>query len=71
MAEHGLVAPVGHLGLQKLIDTNRDQSNKRVPALARTCQRMVVVQLELVNAQALRPFGGFARIPIFTEFRPS
>ena len=53
MAEFGLVAPIGRLGLRKLIDVIGDENDDRIPALARSCLQMLVDQLELVNAQLL------------------
>jgi transposase len=35
MAEHGLIAPIGRIGLQGLIEIVRDDSDERVPASAR------------------------------------
>ena len=53
MAELGLVAPIGRLGLQGLIEIVRDDSDARVPTSARTCLKMLADQLDLVNRQAL------------------
>jgi transposase len=50
MAEYGIVAPIGRAGLQRLIEMIGDES---VPPLARACLRLLVIQLQLVNAQAL------------------
>jgi transposase len=53
MAEFGLVAPIGRLGLQSLIEIVRDDSDDRVPGCARACLNMLADQLDLVNCQAL------------------
>lgn len=53
MAEFGLVAPVGRLGLQSLIEIARDEADARVPESARVCLKMLADQLDLVNRQAL------------------
>lgn len=53
MAEFGLVAPVGRLGLQSLIGIARDDGDPRVPESARLCLKMLAEQLDLVNRQAL------------------
>ncbi len=53
MAEYGIVAPIGRQGLQRLIETIADESDERVPPLARACLQLLVTQLQLVNAQAL------------------
>jgi transposase len=53
MAEYGLVAPVGRNGLQKLTEVIDDETDARVPAEARLCLKMLVVQLQLVNVHAL------------------
>ena len=53
MAEFGLVAPIGRLRLQSLIQIVRDDSDDRVPGCARACLNMLADQLDLVNCQAL------------------
>jgi transposase len=53
LAEFGLVAPIGRLGLQGLIGIVRDDGDERVPASTRTCLKMLADQLDLVNRQAL------------------
>jgi transposase len=53
MAEYGIVAPIGREGLQTLIEMIVEESDERVPPLARACLRLLVTQLQLVNAQAL------------------
>ena len=53
MAEYGIVAPSGREGLQRLIEMIVNASDERVPPLARGCLRLLVTQLQLVNAQAL------------------
>ena len=52
MAEYGIVAPIGREGLKRLIEIV-DASDARVPPLARGCLRLLVTQLQLVDAQAL------------------
>jgi transposase len=52
MAEYGIGSPIGREGLQRLIEIIVDAS-ERVPPLARACLRLLVTQLQLVNAQAL------------------
>lgn len=53
MAEFGLAAPIGRLGLQGLIEIIRDDADERVPAHARICLKLLADQLDLVNRQAL------------------
>jgi transposase len=53
LAEYGIVAPIGREGLQRLIEMVVDESAERVPPLARACLRLLVTQLQLVNARAL------------------
>ena len=53
MAEFGLAAPIGRLGLQGLIEIVRDGADERVPASARICLKLLADQLDLVNRQAL------------------
>jgi transposase len=53
MAEFGLIAPIGRIGLQRLIETINDETDERVPPGARLCIKMLAAQLQLVNAQVL------------------
>lgn len=53
MAEFGLVAPIGRIGLRGLIEIVRDEADERVPAHARICLKLLADQLDLVNRQAL------------------
>lgn len=53
MAEFGLAAPIGRMGLQGLIEIVRDEADMRVPASARICLKLLADQLDLVNRQAL------------------
>lgn len=53
MAEFGLAAPIGRLGLQGLIEIVRDEADERVPVSARICLKLLADQLDLVNRQAL------------------
>ena len=53
MAEFGLVAPIGRLGLQGLVKIVRDETDARVPRSARICLKLLADQLDLVNRQAL------------------
>jgi transposase len=48
LAEFGIVAPVGRLGLDRLLAVIADQSDERVPAVARACLAMAVEQYRLV-----------------------
>ena len=53
MAEYGLVAPVGHNGLQRLIAIIADHGDDRLPAMARASLIVLVSQLQLLNEQVL------------------
>jgi transposase len=53
MAEFGLAAPIGRMGLQGLIEIVRDEADERVPMSARICLKLLADQLDLVNRQAL------------------
>lgn len=53
LAEFGIVAPVGRLGLDRLFAVIADPSDIRVPAAARTCLAMLVDQYQLVVAHLL------------------
>ena len=54
LAEFGIVAPVGRLGLEKLLEVVADTEDHRLPAAARTCLRMLAAQLTVVKAQILQ-----------------
>ena len=54
LAEFGLVAPVGRMGLQTLINILFDETDGRVPTEARHCLQMLADQLRLANAQILK-----------------
>lgn len=53
MAEYGLVAPVGRVGLQRLLDIVNNPEDDRVPETARTSLALLASQLTLVNHQVL------------------
>jgi transposase len=53
MAEYGLVAPVGRIGLQRLISILANPDDERVPAIARASLTPLVMQLSLLNDQVL------------------
>src|SRR5512142_1794627 len=53
LAEFGVVAPVGRLGLERLIEIIADPGDRRLPAGARTSLQMLVAQLAVVKAQIL------------------
>ena len=52
-AEFGIVAPVGRLGLERLLEIIADPDDRRLPAGARTSLQMLVTQLAVVKAQIL------------------
>ncbi len=54
LAEFGIVAPVGRLGLQRLIEVVADPEDHRLPAGARISLQMLVAQLAVVKAQILK-----------------
>ena len=53
MAEFGIVAPVGRLGIEQLLKVIADPADLRLPSEARACLRMLVAQLSVVKAQIL------------------
>jgi transposase len=53
MGEYGLVAPVGRIGLERLIAILGNPDDERVPAVARASLAPLVCQLALVNDQVL------------------
>lgn len=53
ISEFGVVAPVGRLGVDQLLEVVADASDDRVPEDARLCLRMLAAQLEVVKQQIL------------------
>ena len=53
MAEFGIIAPVGRLGLERLLEVVSDAEDHRLPVAARTCLRMLAAPLDVVKAQVL------------------
>ena len=53
LAEFGIVAPAGRLGLERLLDVVADEGDARLPAEARGCLQMLVAQLGVVKTQIL------------------
>jgi len=53
LAEFGVVAPVGRLGLERLIEIVAEPEDCRLPAGARISLQMLVTQLAVVKAQIL------------------
>ncbi len=54
LAEFGVVAPVGRLGLERLLAIVADPADDRLPAAARACLQMLAAQLAVVKAQILK-----------------
>ena len=53
LAELGIVAPVGRLGVEELLGVVADPSDKRVPEVARACLAALGAQLRVLKAQIL------------------
>ena len=53
ISEFGVVAPVGRLGVESLLEVVADAEDDRVPADARLCLKMLAAQLEVVKRQIL------------------
>ena len=53
LAELGIVAPVGRKGVEELLDVVADQSDKRVPEVARACIAALGAQLRRLKEQIL------------------
>jgi len=53
LSEFGIVAPIGRLGLDQLLAIVANEKDTRVPADARLCLQMLVVQLAVVKEQIL------------------
>jgi transposase len=54
LAEFGVVAAAGRLGLERLLDVIADAGDDRLPTDARTCLQMLAAQLSVVKAQILQ-----------------
>jgi len=64
MAEFGIAAPVGRIGVDRLLNVIEDGTDERLPAAARQCLQMLVAQFSLVKQQILendRQVLGLAR----------
>src|SRR4051795_3471497 len=53
MAEFGVVAPVGRMGLERLLAIVDDYEDRRIPVDARVCLAMLAAQLAVVKKQVL------------------
>ncbi|NNM77813.1 IS110 family transposase [Sphingomonas sp. ID1715] len=53
LAEFGVVAPAGRLGLERLLEIVADTADERLPAAARPCLQMLADQLAMVKRQIL------------------
>lgn len=53
LSEFGIVAPVGRLGLERLLSVISDRKDGRVPDDARVCLEMLMAQLVVVKEQIL------------------
>lgn len=53
LSEFGVVASVGRMGLEQLLAVIADPDDRRVPADARVCLRMLMAQLAIVKEQIL------------------
>jgi transposase len=51
MSEFGVVAPVGRMGLERLLAIVTDRDDLRIPADARVCLEMLAAQLAVVKEQ--------------------
>ncbi|WP_158913151.1 IS110 family transposase [Caulobacter sp. S45] len=53
LAEFGIVAPIGRLGMERLLGVIESTEDRRVPNDARTCLKMLAAQLTVVKEQIL------------------
>jgi transposase len=53
MSEFGVVAPVGRMGLERLLVIVEDRHDLRIPSRARVCLEMLLAQLTVVKQQIL------------------
>jgi hypothetical protein len=54
MSEFGVVAPVGRIGLERLLTIVADRDDLRIPADAHVCLEMLAAQLAMVKEQVLQ-----------------
>lgn len=54
MSEFGVVAPVGRLGVDRLLAIIEDEDNDRIPEDARLCLKMLMAQLAVMKQQVLK-----------------
>src|SRR3546814_2324565 len=54
MSEFGIVAPVGRLGLERLLTIIADRDDESLPGDARLCLEMLGAQLAVVKEQVLK-----------------
>lgn len=53
ISEFGVVAPVGRLGVERLLEVVEDEDDDRIPDDARVCLKMLAAQLTVVKQQVL------------------
>jgi len=53
ISEFGVVAPVGRLGVERLLEVVEDEDDDRIPEDARVCLKMLAAQLSVVKQQVL------------------
>lgn len=53
ISEFGVVAPVGRLGVERLLKVVEDEDDARIPEDARVCLKMLAAQLAVVKQQVL------------------
>ena len=53
MSEFGVIAPIGRMGLERLLAVVADGADERIPAEARICLEMLAAQLDVVKLQIL------------------
>jgi transposase len=54
LAEFGIVAPVGRNGVEQLLGVVADESDKRLPEVARACVTALGAHLQMLKAQILQ-----------------
>ena len=57
LAEFGIVAPIGRLGVEELLNVVADPNDKRVPEIARACLSAFGAQLRSIKEQILDSTG--------------
>lgn len=69
MSEFGIVAPVGRIGLERLLAIVADKQDERIPPDAGPCLGMLGAQLAIVKDRSPRATGASVRVRAIRKSR--